>query len=260
MHFERSGSGRPALVFVHGYGCALDDWRAQMKHFGTRHEVVACDLRAHGATPGSADESNILNFGGDVAALVANLDLKGAVLVGHSMGCRVVLEAARQVPERTGGIVLVDGSMNGTSPAIAEAALRALHGAPTFAAFAAGLFGGMFLEESPLSRAVVARAQALPAETGTRIYESLVKWDVEHMRAALAAVRSPLMAVQTTMITPERKRVPLKHGQTMPWLDLVREQVPKARVEIIPDSGHFPQLERVAELNALIEDFLAGLR
>src|SRR5258706_16168230 len=98
-----------------------------MQHFSRSHEVVACDLRAHGATPGRPQECSIEHYGGDVAALAANIDVGKAILVGHSMGCRVVLEANRLAPERIAGIVLVDGSRNaGSNPVEAERAARAL--------------------------------------------------------------------------------------------------------------------------------------
>jgi len=111
MHFIRKGSGSPPLVFVHGLACSGDDRRAQVAHFSLRHDVLACDLRGHGQTPGRVQECTIANFGGDVAALVANLEYKGAILIGHSMGCRVVLEAARRDPARIGGLVLLDAGL-----------------------------------------------------------------------------------------------------------------------------------------------------
>ena len=83
MYFICKGSGSPPLVFVHGLACAHDDWRAQVAHFSVRHEVLACDLRGHGQTPGRAQECTIANFSGDVARLVANLEYKGAILIGH---------------------------------------------------------------------------------------------------------------------------------------------------------------------------------
>lgn len=260
MHFIRTGSGSPPLVLVHGFACAHDDWREQIAHFSARHEIVACDLRGHGATPGQPDECTIARYGSDVAALVASLELKGALLVGHSMGCRVVLEAARLDAARVGGIVLLDGSMIGMGDAVqVDAVIRQMKALPDFATFADGLFTQMFLQESAESRAVVARARALPAGIGAGLYESLARWDVEHMRAALAAVRAPLLAIQSTWVNAERKRVPLHSGETTPWLDLVRERVPGARIEVIADAGHFPQFERAGEVNALIGTFLAGL-
>src|SRR3954464_909842 len=126
MYFVRSGAGNPALVFVHGFACSLEDLRAQVEHFEKKHEVIACDLRGHGQTPGRPRECSIEHYGGDVAALVNNLELKKAVLVGHSMGCRAVLEAARLVPKRVSRLVLVDGSRNATGdPDAAEQSARA---------------------------------------------------------------------------------------------------------------------------------------
>src|SRR3954467_5178872 len=117
MHFVRAGAGAPSLVFVHGFACSLEDWRAQIAHFEKTNEVVACDLRGHGQTPGRPHECSIEHYGGDVAALVTNLEFKSAILIGHSMGCRVVLEAARLIPGRVAGIVLLDGSRNAFSDA-----------------------------------------------------------------------------------------------------------------------------------------------
>ena len=92
MHFIRAGQSAPPILFVHGFACTHEDWKFQLDFFSKTNEVVACDLRGHGKTPGRPSECSIEHYGGDVAALVNNLELKGVVLVGHSMGCRVVLE------------------------------------------------------------------------------------------------------------------------------------------------------------------------
>ena len=76
---------------MHGFLCSHEDWRHQLAFFSKTNEVVACDLRGHGATPGRPEECSIEHFGGDVMALVSNLELENPILVGHSMGCRVVL-------------------------------------------------------------------------------------------------------------------------------------------------------------------------
>src|SRR5207302_680684 len=107
-HFSR-GRGAPPLVFVHGFTCDHTDWRFQVSHFQTQRQVVACDLRGHGSTPGGPEDCTISHYGGDVAAMLAKLDLAKSILVGHSMGCRVVLEAARLDPDRVCAIVLIDG-------------------------------------------------------------------------------------------------------------------------------------------------------
>jgi len=110
IHHVVAGSGDPPIVFVHGFGCAHSDWDAQVAHFAPRHLTVAVDLRGHGASPGTPDECSIEQYGADVAEVMNTADLPPAVLVGHSMGCRVVTEAALQAPTQTAGVVLVDGS------------------------------------------------------------------------------------------------------------------------------------------------------
>ena len=110
IHHVVAGKGRPAVVFVHGFGCAHSDWDAQVAHLSPRHLTVAVDLRGHGASPGTAAECSIERYGADVAEVMQALSLPPAVLVGHSMGCRVVVEAALQAPAHAAGIVLIDGS------------------------------------------------------------------------------------------------------------------------------------------------------
>jgi pimeloyl-ACP methyl ester carboxylesterase len=48
-------------------------------------------------------------------------------------------------------------------------------------------------------------------------------------------------------------------GQTTPYLDMLRAHLPAARIEIIPDTGHFPQIDEAAQVNALLSDFIVTL-
>jgi pimeloyl-ACP methyl ester carboxylesterase len=256
VHFIRAGNGSPPLVFVHGFACSHEDWQSQLDFFSRTHEVVACDLRGHGATPGRPHECSIEHYGGDVAALLNHLELSDCILVGHSMGTRVILEAARIDPERVGGLVLIDGSRQASGdPVQAEATMRATIEAIGFPAFVENAF----LQMQP-TEAVLARAKRLPAETGTALWTRMVRWDAEHMEAALAAVRVPLMVIQSTYMDATRKRASLKAGQSTPWLDFVRETVPGARIEVIPGVGHFTQLDAPREVNRLIAELVAARR
>jgi pimeloyl-ACP methyl ester carboxylesterase len=257
VHYVRAGSGAPPLVFVHGFACSHEDWLFQLKKFRTTNETVACDLRGHGLTPGKPQDCSIEHYGGDVAALLANLDLSESILIGHSMGCRVVLEAARLDPDRVAGIVLVDGSRQGTGdPDVAEKNARAVIEATGYAPFATNLFRQMFLEESDLSRAVVARALRFPAENGSALWPRSARWDAARMDEALASIRVPLLVIQSTYLNPERKRLPLAKGQSSPWLDFLRQKIPSAKIEVIPGVGHFPQIEAAETVNRLIAGFV----
>jgi len=239
----RSGSGSPALLFVHGFACTHEDWRAQMEHFQRSHAVVACDLRGHGRTPGRPHECSIEHYGGDVAALVNNFELRGAFLIGHSMGCRVVLEAARLVPKRVAGVVLIDGSRAPAEPPPIE----------NYPAFAENLFRQMFFKQTAQSEAIVQRAVRSSAPFGAQLWPRMARWDVASMEGALAAVRGRILAIQSTTRGADLKRSPMKPGDSSPWLELLKSY--GARIEIIPDTGHFTQLEAPQQVNRLIAEF-----
>lgn len=256
MHFARGGRGAPPLVFVHGFLCSHEDWHHQLKFFSKSHEVVACDLRAHGKTPGRPQEVSIEHFGGDVVALMNNLDLPAVVLVGHSMGCRVVLEANRIAPERVAGIVLIDGSRAGSGePNAAEAAARASIEQAGYKAFAENLFRQMFFKQTPAAERLVQRAVRQSAEIGAALWPRMARWDAAVLETALAAVRAPVLVIQTTTRNERGERGPLQAGQTSPYIDLLSANLKNVKVEVLAGLGHFPQLEAPERVNALIADF-----
>lgn len=258
IHYAAKGSGQPPIVFVHGFACAHSDWDGQVAHLSGKHQTIAVDLRGHGASPGTAQDCSIERHGADVAEVMAALRLPPAILVGHSMGCRVAIEAALQAPAHTAAIVLVDGSQ--FAPAI-EGPMKERFAAPDgYAAMASALFRDMFTERSDkaVAAAVIDRASKLPPETGARLLLDLVRYDIIRLEASLASVRVPVMVLQTTFSNEKRERRTMLVGQTTPYLDMVRARVPSARIEIIPGVGHFPQLDAATETNALLARFAAG--
>ena len=258
MHYELRGDGSPSLVFVHGFACDHMDWTAQVEALSERHRVVTCDLRGHGYTPGKPQDCSIETYGADVAELVEALQLAPAILVGHSMGCRVVLEAACQRPWAAAGLVLIDGSVTGSGePAAAELATREKIAAKGFRTFSADFFRDMFPVRFDRSDEIIERACKLPVEIGSTLFPRISRWDAQHMNAALAAVQAPLMVIQSTCMGPTLKRESLQAGQSSPWLDRVREYAPNARIEIVSGAGHFVHMEVAEQVNALIQNFLA---
>lgn len=259
MHHVRCGRGSPPLLFVHGLACDHTDWNAQLQALSPRHEVIACDLRGHGATPGRPPECSIEHYGGDVAALLAALALPPAVLVGHSMGCRVVLEAARLDPARIAALVLIDGSrLASGEPAAAEIAMASAIDAAGYLPFVKDFFSQMFLHPSPRRAQLVQRAMRFPEDIGRSLLPRMARWDAERLESALEAVRTPLLAIQSTRMDAARRRVAMARDETTPWLELVRARVPHARIEILPGVGHFSQLEAPEAVNPWLAEFVTG--
>ena len=259
IHYVVTGRGLPPIVFVHGFACAHADWDAQVAHLSPRRQTVAVDLRGHGASPGSAAECSIERYGADVAEVLRALALPPAVLVGHSMGCRVVTEAALQAPAHTAGVILVDGSQ---FAATMEASLKARFATPDgYATMANAMFKDMFTAKSDAAAAasVVARAERLPRTIGEKMLADILRYDVGRFAASLAGLRVPVMAVQSTFSNEKRERQAMREGQNTPFLDMLRASVPSVRVEIIADTGHFPQIDESARTNRLIDMFLDSL-
>jgi pimeloyl-ACP methyl ester carboxylesterase len=96
---------------------------------------------------------------------------------------------------------------------------------------------------------ILPRARRLPAQFGAELYRDMARWDAEELETALAAVRAPMLVIQSTAMTPERRRYMLKAGESSPWLELLRSRVPGVRVEVIPGVGHFPQIEAAGEVS-----------
>ena len=124
MQVSKVGFGGPALFFVHGFACDSSDWAAQVQAFADHTTTVTCDLPGHGQSPAVPGGQTIGAYGAQVVRALDELAVSPAVLVGHSMGCRVVLEAARLNPDAVAGLVLIDGSRIGEGdPVAAEKAM-----------------------------------------------------------------------------------------------------------------------------------------
>ena len=108
IRFDVDGAGPRAIVFVHGWSCDRTYWAPQMRAFADRHEVVTVDLAGHGESGVGRSSWTMAAFGDDVVAVVEKLGLQDGVLVGHSMGGDVIVEAALRLGDRVRGLVWVD--------------------------------------------------------------------------------------------------------------------------------------------------------
>lgn len=259
LSYLDEGAGAPPIVFVHGFACDHTDWNQQLSHFRPRHRVLALDLRGHGASQAVAERCSFETLAGDVPALMRELDLKRTLLVGHSMGCRVVLQAWCDVPDRIAGLVLLDGSVVAQGESDAQARMREHIDGLGTRAFIEALYNEALLPDSAAGRAIMARAVSLDPEIGARLFASLAGWDATRMQPTLASVQVPLLAIQSTYLNTARKRVRLGARESSPWLDLLRAQVAHVQIEIVAGPGHFHQIEAPEPVNRLIEEFAARL-
>src|SRR5262245_31505501 len=144
--YEVHGQGSPTLVLIHGWSCDRGYWKEQVEYLAPQYRLVLVDLAGHGESGLGRKDYTMAAFGADVAAVVDSLAVDKVVLVGHSMGSDVIVEAARLLPGKVVGLVWVDQYQSLDTPNT-EAAVdeftakfrKDFRGATT--AFVRGMFG-----------------------------------------------------------------------------------------------------------------------
>ncbi|MBZ9697834.1 MULTISPECIES: alpha/beta fold hydrolase [unclassified Mesorhizobium] len=115
IYYKDWGTGQP-IVFHHGWPLSSDDWDAQMLFFlGQGYRVIAHDRRGHGRSTQTDIGNEMDTYAADVAELVAHLDLKDAIHVGHSTGGG---EVARYVAQYGAGGRVAKAALLGAVPPI----------------------------------------------------------------------------------------------------------------------------------------------
>ncbi len=86
IYYKDWGTGQP-VTFSHGWPLNADAWDAQMLFLGQQgYRVIAHDRRGHGRSGQTWDGNDMDTYADDLAALFDHLDLKKAIMVGHSTG------------------------------------------------------------------------------------------------------------------------------------------------------------------------------
>lgn len=109
--YEARGAGDDTIVFVHGWSADRSSWRRQMHGLDTERRLVAVDLIGHGESDAPETEYSKSLFAESVAAVMNDVGIERAMLVGHSMGVTVVRQFYRLYPDRVEALVAVDGAM-----------------------------------------------------------------------------------------------------------------------------------------------------
>jgi len=86
IYYKDWGKGQP-IVFSHGWPLSADAWDAQMLFLGQHgYRVIAHDRRSHGRSSQTWDGNDMDTYADDLAAVMDALDVKNAVMIGHSTG------------------------------------------------------------------------------------------------------------------------------------------------------------------------------
>jgi pimeloyl-ACP methyl ester carboxylesterase len=246
IRYEVTGSGKTAVVLVHCWACDRHLWDGQLTALARDYRVVTLDLAGHGESGRGRKAWTIQAFGEDVAAVVGALGLQRVVLVGHSMGGPVILEAARRLRGRVVGLVPVDTLHDVESKETPQEIDAFL--APFTADYkaAAGKFVRDFMfvstSDPKLIEKVAAKAEAVPPEIAIAALRSAFSYDPA---PAFEATQVPIHAI---------------NGDKFPTnVDANRRHAPQYRLTLMKGVGHYLMLERPDECNRLLSETLKGL-
>jgi pimeloyl-ACP methyl ester carboxylesterase len=255
------GDGEPTLIFVHGFGCDRGDFAAQCEYFARKHRAVAFDLPGHGVAPLPANAA----FATLATALLevrARFGGRHVLLVGHSLGCRVILEALARGCEGVSGLVLIEQNLvGGADPNAAAMRVQEKVNEIGIRAFLVPAFHAMFNawgEATPLRDRVLERVQRLEPSFATRLLVESIAWEGSNaMRFTQMPV--PILLIQSTCLDTSFQWHRLQPGMSTPWTERVLRDAPDARLEIISGPGHFVQIEAAEAVNQRIEAFLTAI-
>ena len=246
IHYESRGSGAPALVFIHGWNCDRSYWSAQLPVFATTHQVVAIDLAGHGDSGINREDWSMANFGADVAAVADALQLKDIILVGHSMGGPVALEAARLLEGRVTMIIGAD-TLSDVSLRYPEAQLAGMLAAMAadFSGTVEGLVRSSFFlptSDPAFIDQIAGDMSAAPPAAGIGAFAGFARWFDEDVEQTLANIDVPIR-----LINSDYRPTDTRAGQAL---------TASFEATLMSGVGHFVMQEDPAQFNAIMAELL----
>jgi pimeloyl-ACP methyl ester carboxylesterase/RimJ/RimL family protein N-acetyltransferase len=239
-----AGSGEPAVVLVHGIACHRGFMAPQARFLRARHRVVAVDLRGHGDSDAPQQRYTIEGLADDVGWVCEQLGIEHAVVVGHSLGGLVALELAATRPDLARAAALIDSVLlaGGDRPATVAglvAGLRGPDGDRVLRDYFRLFFGPH--DDPAVCDWILDQAVRTPAHVISSIWEEASSsWDDAD---ALARCRAPLLYLDAGTPNADLPRA----VRLNPSITLGRTV----------GTGHFSQLICPAQVNAMLERFLA---
>ncbi len=243
--FSAEGKGKPALVFVHGWSCDRSYWKYQVPVFAKSYTVVTIDLAGHGDSGLNRDKWTIEAYGRDVAAVVDELGLKEVVLIGHSMGGAIIIEAAKLMPDRVVALVGVDTFQDLERAVDPQEAAQFTAGFKAdFAGATRGFVKVMFPAnaDSSLVESIAKDLTAAPPDVAIPTLESALLYQTN---GALAGLKIPVFAINSD------------HWPTN--VEAGKREAYSYEVKLMPGRGHFLMLEGPESFNKLLAETLGEI-
>ncbi len=244
------GEGEPALVFVHGWSCNRSVWKNQVHYFDKKYRVVTLDLGGHGESGRERSVYTMEAFGEDVAAVVRAVQADKVILIGHSMGGPVIIEAAEIIPENVIALIGID-TMHDFDEAYTPEQVEELV--------------KPFKEDFKKQTDSFVRTMFVKDTPPEFIDEIVGMMSNADSRVGISAMQQ--MFSRSYVTDPPKINVPVWALNADLWptkQEVNRKYAPEFNLRIMPGVGHFLMLEKPDEFNrqldSIIEEILENQR
>ncbi|HJM49233.1 MAG TPA: alpha/beta hydrolase [Alphaproteobacteria bacterium] len=267
LHTVACGAGDP-LVLLHGWPQTWFEWRLVMPTLGRKYRVVAPDMRGLGDSSRPAAGYDKKTVAGDIAELIARLELGPVHLVGHDWGGPVAFALAMAAPDLVRSLTIVDVAIPGIGSHFSQGGWRwhhQFHLTPELPEILISgregeYYGWFYRNFGARPEAVDDQAQAeylrnYATPEGLRAglaYYRAIPQDIENNQALAAAGRLA-MPVLTLSGATGRGRGP-EVG------DCLRSVADDVTEHVLAECGHWVPEEKPEEFCARLLEFLAALR
>lgn len=221
---EGEGRAHP-LVCVHGAASSSVVWMDAVRRLSPARRIVALDLPGHGQSD-AWHESSLLAYRDAVGTVCALSKIDRAVLVGHSMGALIAIEAARAWPERVAALVLVAAAERFTEADPARAQQCAW---------------------SPETSVDLVERWAQLAWTAD---EEVARADNRALVSFDATTRAPVAAPTLVLSGADDLIAPPDSGAAL------ARAIPNAVHVVVPRAGHMIMIEQPEAFYAALDEFL----
>jgi 3-oxoadipate enol-lactonase len=252
--YDEAGAGVP-VVLLHGFPFDRTLWREQTEALKDSFRVVAPDLRGHGETEATDEPATMEEMARDVAALLDELKIARAVVVGLSMGGYVALAFYRLFPRRVRALLLADTRATADTEEAKrgreQAAQRAL--SEGMAAIADAMLPKLLAHTTHMKE---------PEKVG-RVREMILRTKPAGAAAALRgmAQRRDQTRLLADVLQPTLVVVGSEDQITPPSdAEAMRSEIRGSRLEVIEGAGHVSNVERPGEFNAALLKFLRDIQ
>jgi pimeloyl-ACP methyl ester carboxylesterase len=246
IHYYEAGQG-PAVILLHGLGGDGTRWAANLGPLSQQFHVYALDEIGFGNSDKPLIEYQIETFSDFLRGFMEALSIPKATLVGNSLGGWIALDLAIRQPRLVERLVLVDAG--GLSPE-RGAPRAAVDLNPATLAGTRRLLEVLFYDPQRVTDAAV-------RQTFERRLKSGNGYTIQRLQAGTRAggqwVDEHLGTIQVPTLVlwgREDRLIPVSVGERF------QKAIPGARLVVIPECGHLPQVEKPREFNAALLAFL----